>query len=61
MVSAEVAMNIAVLFLVAAVGMLLGILAGRVAPRWWLAVTLVGAMAALVAAVSVLVGGADWE
>ena len=54
-------MNLAALFFVAAVGMILGILAGRVAPRLWLAATLVGVTAALLAAVSVLTGGADWE
>src|SRR5664279_4784056 len=54
-------MNMAALFVVAAAGMFLGILAGRVAPRLWLAATLVGVTAALVAAVTVLTGGAGWE
>jgi hydrogenase-4 component B len=54
-------MNMAALFVVAAAGMFLGILAGRVAPRLWLAATLVGVTAALVAAVSVLTNGAGWE
>ena len=54
-------MNIAALFFAAAAGMFLAILAGRVAPRLWLAATLVGVTAAMVAAVSVLTGGADWE
>ena len=54
-------MKIDALFGVAVAGMFLGILAGRVAPRCWLASTLAGLMAALVAAVIVLSGGADWE
>jgi len=54
-------MSVAVLFLVAAAGMFLGILTGRVAPRWWLASTLTGLTAALVAAVSVLIGGVSWD
>jgi hydrogenase-4 component B len=41
--------------------MVLSILVGRVAERFWLTATLVGATAALVAAVRVLAGGADWE
>lgn len=54
-------MTAAPLLLVTAGGMLLGILAGRLAPRLWLTATLVGALTALVGAVTVLVGGPDWE
>src|SRR5450830_1847197 len=54
-------MNIGTLFLIAAAGMFLAILVGRIAPRLWLAATLAGVTAALVAAVSVLTGGADWD
>ena len=54
-------MSVAALLIIAASGMILGLLAGRVAPRLWLAATLVGVMAALVAAVMVLVVGAGWE
>ena len=61
MVAFKVAMNLGFLFLVAAAGLLLGILVGRVAPRWWRAATLAGVTAALVAAISVLIGGAGWE
>jgi hydrogenase-4 component B len=53
--------NITALLLVAAAGMFLALLAGRVAPRLWLAATLMGMMAALAAAVMVLVAGAGWE
>jgi len=49
------------LLLAATGGMLTGILAGRTAPRLWLASTLAGAIAALVAAVALLGGGPDWE
>jgi hydrogenase-4 component B len=41
--------------------MFLAILVGRIAPRLWLASILVGVTAALVAALSVLAGGADWD
>jgi hydrogenase-4 component B len=54
-------MNIGALFLTAVAGMFLAILVGRIAPRLWLAATLAGVTAALVAAVSVLTGGADWD
>jgi hydrogenase-4 component B len=46
---------------VAALCMLLGILGGRGAPRTWVAATLVGAIAALLAAIQVLAGGAEWD
>ena len=61
MVAFKVAMNLGFSLLVAAAGLLLGILVGRVAPRWWRAATLAGVTAALMAAVSVLIGGAGWE
>lgn len=54
-------MTVAPLLLVAAAGMLSGILIACIAPRWWLVATLAGTAAALVAAVTVLLGGADWE
>jgi hydrogenase-4 component B len=41
--------------------MVLGLLVGRVSPRWWLAATLAGVMAALVASVAVLAAGTGWE
>jgi hydrogenase-4 component B len=44
----------------AAMAMLAGIVAGRLAPRVWLAVTLTGQAAALVAALMVLGGGGEW-
>ena len=46
--------------MVAAAAMLIGIVAGRNAPRIWLAATLTGCGAALAAALIVLGGGADW-
>ena len=54
-------MSAAPLLLVAAGGMLVSILVGRAAERFWLTATLVGATAALVAAGRVLAGGAEWE
>lgn len=48
------------LLLAAGFGSLAAILAGYWAPRVWLAATLVGAGAILVAAVAILAGGADW-
>jgi len=53
-------MNTGLLLLVAAAAMLTGIGAGWQAPRVWLAANLAGVGAALVAAVAVLGGGADW-
>ncbi len=41
--------------------MVASLLVGRAAPRVWLATTLAGVTAALLAAVIVLTGGADWE
>jgi hydrogenase-4 component B len=46
---------------IAAIGMLLGILAGRGAPRLWVTATLIGGFAALLAAIQVLAGGAEWN
>jgi hydrogenase-4 component B len=54
-------MTVATPLSVAAAGMLAGILCGRAAPRLWLAATLAGVSAALVAAVTALAGDADWE
>ncbi len=54
-------MNTAALLLFAAAAMALGLLTGRVAPRWWLAATLAGVLAALVASVTVLASGSGWE
>lgn len=54
-------MSPALLLIVAAAGMLAGIVCGRSAPRVWLMVTLVGAVAALAGAVTVLSTSADWE
>ena len=53
-------MNTSLELVVAAAGMLLGIMAGRTAARIWLITTLVGVIAAAAAALSVL-NGADWE
>ncbi len=49
------------LLILAAGGMMAGLLAGWVAPRLWLGLTLVGVAAAFAAAVAVLAGGAAWE
>ena len=49
------------ILLIAALGMTLGILCGRIAPRSWLVATLVGTTAALAAAISVLANGTSWE
>jgi len=54
-------MNASAMLLVAGFGLALGLVAGRVAARLWLAATLVGCAAALAAAVSVLAGGAPFE
>jgi hydrogenase-4 component B len=54
-------MNIAALFLAAAAGMFLAMLAGRVAPRCWLAATLLSVITTLVAAITVLIDGSGWE
>ena len=54
-------MTAADLFFAAATGIFLGILVGRHAPRVWLTTTLAGLTMALVAAVTVLLGGADWD
>lgn len=47
--------------LVAAVATLLGLASARRAPKFWLAVSVSAALAALVAAVLVLAGGGTWE
>ena len=52
---------IAVLLLIAAGGMVAGMLLGRGAPRLWLGLTVTGIAAGLAAAISVLAGGLDWE
>jgi len=49
------------MLLIAAMGMLVGILGGRRAPRLWVSATLIGAFAALLAAGQVLAGGAEWN
>jgi hydrogenase-4 component B len=49
------------LLLVAAAGIVAGILLGRRAPRTWLALTTLAALAGLAAAVNVLATGAEWE
>jgi hydrogenase-4 component B len=54
-------MSTGLALLIAAVAMLVGILAGRAAPRVWLVAMLVGVSAAFVAALAVLGGGADWD
>ena len=54
-------MNPGPLLFVAALGLFASVLAGRVAPRLWLGLTLTGMAASLAAAVSVLLGGADWD
>lgn len=51
----------AVLLSIAAAGLLLGILVGRTAPRLWLLSTLAGVAAVLVAAITVLLSGINWE
>ena len=53
-------MSTGLALLIALAAMLTGIVAGRTAPRLWLAATLAGLGAALGAAVAVLAGGADW-
>lgn len=53
-------MNLGALFFVAAAGMFLSILGFR-APRLWSVATLVGLAAACMAAITVLLGGSDWE
>src|ERR1019366_506952 len=45
----------------AAAAAIVGLLASRAAPRLWLAAIVVAAISALVAAVHVLGGGADWD
>lgn len=54
-------MTAAPLLLVAAAGMSLAILVGRVTERLWLTAMLLSMIAALVAAVRVLSGGTEWE
>ncbi|MFZ5496639.1 MAG: proton-conducting transporter membrane subunit [Verrucomicrobiota bacterium] len=54
-------MNPGPLLLVALVGTLSGALSWRTAPRVWLAGTLLGCVAALVAAAGTLTGGGEWD
>ncbi len=54
-------MTAAPLLLVAAGGMVLGILIGRMTPRLWLMVTLVSVIAGFAAGAMVLGGGNEWE
>jgi len=54
-------MNTGPLLLLAGLSLLTAMVIGRTAPRWWLAATVVGTGAGLVAAVGVLVGGAEWD
>src|SRR5438094_6956838 len=49
------------LLLITATGMVIGILGGFSAPRVWLAATLIGASAALAAAVWILATGVTWD
>jgi hydrogenase-4 component B len=46
---------------VAAIGVVTGVLSGRFSPRLWLASTVTGVAAALVASIWVLSGGPEWE
>ncbi len=52
---------ITTLLILAAGGMMAGLLAGWVAPRLWLGLTLAGVAAAFAAAAAVLAGGDAWE
>ena len=54
-------MNPGPMLLVAVFAMISAILTGRIAPRYWLMATLVGAGSALIAAIFVLVDGTSWE
>ncbi|MBI5362292.1 MAG: NADH-quinone oxidoreductase subunit H [Planctomycetes bacterium] len=54
-------MPVGPILLVAALGMLLGLVTGRFAPRVWLASTVVGAAAGLAASAAVLCGAGDWD
>jgi hydrogenase-4 component B len=51
---------VAAMLLAAVAGIVVGLLAGWAAPRWWLAVTLGSVLAALTAAVTVLATGTEW-
>jgi len=52
---------IATLLILAAGGMLAGLLGGERAPRLWLGLTMAGVAAAFAAAIGVLAGGVAWE
>ena len=54
-------MNPGGLLLVAAVATILGLVSARGAPRLWLGVSLLAALAGLIAAAFVLAGGGTWE
>ena len=54
-------MNVRLLLVVAGLGLLVAVVTGRFAPRWWLGGTIVAATAALIAAGSVLAGDGAWE
>jgi hydrogenase-4 component B len=54
-------MSVAHLLTISSVTLLAGLLAGAALPRFWLATTLTGMIAALAAAVSVLAGGTEWN
>ena len=49
------------LLLITFVALWMGIIVGVRLSRWWLALTGLGAIAGLSAALTVLLGGADWE
>lgn len=54
-------MTTGIALLLAATAVVGSMLAGRWAPRLWLGLTLMGATAALIAAVTVLAGGGEWQ
>ncbi|HEY5492782.1 MAG TPA: proton-conducting transporter membrane subunit [Gemmatimonadaceae bacterium] len=54
-------MTMGLLVSAAATSLIVGILAGRAAPRVWLAATLAGVAAGLASAIRVLSGGGEWE
>ena len=54
-------MNVGLLLSAAGAGMLLALVAGRLAPRAWLAATVAATVAGFAAAASVLLGGLPWE
>lgn len=54
-------MSTGAMLFVSVAALLLGILIARKAPRYWTVATVAGAVAAALAAISVLRGGPDWE